>query len=144
MISATSKRNARAEGCGQRAAMRARSKPQAMRARAPVRVDRADNLNECRTVDISPEREAWARGSVAPRDAWREAVRQLVNKQQGNGRAPVALDGNVCTISCLYTRHIRAAILHTAYKSNLLSCANINMNKRQREGKCYEDRKGIE
>lgn len=33
----------------------ARRKPAAMRARAPVRVDRADNLNERRTVDIRPK-----------------------------------------------------------------------------------------
>jgi hypothetical protein len=119
----------------------ARSKPVAMRASAPVGVDRADNLNESRAVDISAGREVWGRSSVAPRDARRC---RWVKEHHGDDRVPVALDGDVSTVSCLYTRHIWAAIFNTAYKSDLLSCASVNADIRRREGKCFEERKAME
>ena len=41
----------------------------------------------------------------------------------------MALDGDVCAVSCFNASHIRAAVLHATNKSDLLPCGTLVRRK---------------
>ena len=87
---------------------------------APVRVDRADDLDECGTVNITSSAEKHQPSADAREE--RAAV-VAFDAAQGSGGWQHgelhALDRDIGTISCLHTSHLRAAVLHAANESDL-------------------------
>jgi hypothetical protein len=48
-------------------------------------------------------------------------LRKSGGTQNNDACSPIPLDGNICTISCLDTSHIQAAIFDATDKSNLFA-----------------------
>ena len=54
-----------------------------------------------------------------------ETLQRSGDRKNGGG-LPLALDGDICAVSRFNTCHFRAAIFHTADKSDLLSCTSVD------------------
>ncbi len=103
---------------------------------APVRIDRADDLNERGTINIcGPEEKVilTIRMSLKKmKDMRCHGLQRSEGVRHSKGCSPMALDCNVCAVSCLDTCHVRTTVLHATNKSDLLPC---KMFLRKDEGK---------
>lgn len=94
----------------------------------PVGVDGSDDLNKRGTIYITKPAKHTLRYLMRIEHA--EVIQYKTLQRSGDrengGGLPLALDGDICAVSCFNTCHFRAAIFHTADKSDLLSCTSVD------------------
>jgi hypothetical protein len=49
--------------------------------------------------------------------------------QHVEGCSPLALDGDVCAVSCFNASHIQATVLHATNKNDLIPCGTLVRRK---------------
>ncbi len=94
----------------------------------PVGVDGSDDLNKRGTIYItSPAKHTLgSHMRIKHAEVIQFKTLQRSGDRENGGGLPLALDGDICAVSCFNTCHFRAAIFHTADKSDLLSCTSVD------------------